>query len=224
MDTLFNAVVCDECCAKLDGNRKQNRSTQAITESLAHRWIAEDVPHHTLVKSNREYENSTAEISRAFEWAREWVPRQQKNSAFLEGSKGAGKSYFAHCLLNVAMDHGMTVREVQAGEIQEMATTWDRKAMTRKMLNELKYVGCLLIEEIGLVPWNDYGTIALREIIDYRYRVHAPVIITSNLSIRELRDEVWSMLKNKSIVPPMLDRMQNFVGFRFIRDSLRTSQ
>lgn len=231
---IFHWIPCDDCVAMLDKQfepaKQKRRTASAKAQSLQSEWILPDVIAHRFDKSDRKHEEATNQICTAFEWGRDWMPKQPKNSAFIEGTKGAGKSYFAHCILNAAMDQGMAVREIQALHIQELATDWDNKRAARKTMTELKHIGCLLIEELGLVSWNDYGAIALREIIDYRTRMHMPILITSNLSIRELR-YVWDgneitkgCLKNGSIAGPMLDRMQNFVGFQFKRDSsLRTT-
>lgn len=225
MGQFLNMVVCDTCCAMLDAqNRRDNqkqRARSARDTSINYGWIQLDTLKNRFEKSRRDTENETKDIAKAFEWGREWRPMQPKNSAFIEGTQGAGKTYFAHCVLNRALKYGRTVREISALEIQDLAMDFEHKAAARKQLNLVKRVGCLLIEELGLVNWTEYGVIELRDIIDHRFRNHLPILITSNLSIRELRTQVWeapdSKIKNKSIVGPMLDRMQNFVGLKFIR-------
>lgn len=225
LDKLFEYVHCDDCVAELDGDLKKGESYRrqraAREHSLMQGWILADIEAHTFAASVRDYEQRTSDIENAFEWGKNWTPRQQKNSAFIEGTKGAGKSYFCHCVLNAAMALGLTAREVTAMTIQDHAMDFEKRRAAQFHLGKIKHVGCLLIEEMGLVSWTEHGVIALREIIDYRYRSHMPTLITSNLS----KEEQWIAWErkcaNKSIVAPMVDRMQNFIGLKFEAQSLR---
>lgn len=225
LEKLFALVHCDECVAELDGDRRKGdvyrRQRAAREHSLANGWILPDIELHTFAKSVREYEQRTSDIENAFEWGKNWTPRQQKNSAFIEGTKGAGKSYFCHCILNAATTFGLTVREISAMTIQDLAMDFDKRRLAQLNLGHIKRVGCLLIEEMGIVSWNEHGVIALREIIDYRYRNHMPTLITSNLSKYEQRNAWARKCSNMSIVDPMIDRMQNFIGLKFEAESLR---
>lgn len=225
LDKLFAYVHCDECVAELDGDLRKGeeyRKQRAAREhSYAQGWILADTEGHTFAASVREYEQRTSDIENAFEWGKNWTPRQQKNSAFIEGTKGAGKSYFCHCVLNAAMGFGLTAREVTAVTIQDLAMDFEKRRAAQFNLGKIKRVGCLLIEEMGLVVWTEHAVLALREIIDYRYRNHMPTLITSNLSKREQRDSWARKCSNMSIVEPMVDRMQNFVGLKFEAQSLR---
>jgi len=225
LEKLFVYVHCDECVAELDGDLRKGeayRKQRAAREhSYAHGWILPDADFHTFAKSVREFEQRTSDIENAFEWGKNWTPKQQKNSAFIEGTKGAGKSYFCHCVLNAAMSFGLTGREITAMTIQDFAMDFEKRRAAQWNLGQIKRVGCLLMEEMGLVAWTEHGVLALREIIDYRYRNHMPTLITSNLS----KDEQWMAwgrkCSNQSIVGPMVDRMQNFVGLKFEAQSLR---
>lgn len=225
LEKLFTYLHCDACVLELDTDLRkgeQYRKQRAAKEhSYQQGWILADTESHTFTKSVREFEQRTSDIENAFEWGKHWTPKQQKNSAFIEGTKGAGKSYFCHCVLNAAMGFGLTAREVTAMTIQDLAMDFEKRRTAQWQLGQVKRVGCLLIEEMGLVSWTELGVIALREIIDYRYRNHMPTLITSNLSKQEQRDAWDRKCNNKSIVPAMVDRMTNFVGLVFEGDSLR---
>lgn len=225
LEKLFTYVHCDACVLELDTDLRkgeQYRKQRAAKEhSYQQGWILADTKSHTFTKSVREFEQRTSDIENAFEWGKHWTPKQQKNSAFIEGTKGAGKSYFCHCVLNAAMGFGLTAREVTAMTIQDLAMDFEKRRAAQWNLGQIKRVGCLLIEEMGLVIWTEHAVLALREIIDYRYRHHMPTLITSNLS----KEEQWMAwgrkCSNQSIVGPMVDRMQNFVGLKFEAQSLR---
>lgn len=225
LEKLFEIVTCDECVAELDADRKKGdvyrRQRAARAESYANNWLQADIEHHTFAASRRDYEQRSSDIENAFEWGKNWTPRAEKNSAFIEGTKGAGKSYFCHCVLNTALTLGLTAREINAITIQDLAMDFEKRRTAQWQLGQVKRVGCLLIEEMGLVSWTELGVIALREIIDYRYRHHMPTLITSNLSKQEQRDAWDRKCNNKSIVPAMVDRMTNFIGLVFEGDSLR---
>lgn len=225
LDSLFALVHCDPCADALDADLRLSeryaRQTAARDESITSGWILHDILAHTFDASKRDFEARTTFIEDAFEWGRHWTPKQQKNSAFIQGTKGAGKSYFAHCILNAAIGYGLTVREVTALTVQDFAMDFEKRRAAQWNLGKIKRVGCLLIEEAGIVSWTEHGVLALREIIDFRYRSHMPTLITSNLSKHDQRDAWDRRLTNKSIVPAMMDRMQYFMGLLFEGDSLR---
>ena len=225
VNAMLALVHCDECVAALDHERttgaahRKARAAKAMSYDSG--WLLRDTEHHTFKHSNYKFENRTADIETAFEWGKTWTPKIPKNCAYVQGTKGAGKSYFCHCVLNSALSHGLTAREVQAKEIQDHAMDFEKRRAAAIALGHIKRVGCLLIEEVGIVNWTEYGLTELRNVIDYRYRNHLPTLMTSNFSAEDQRLQWNARCNNKSIVGPMIDRMQYFVRFKFEAESLR---
>lgn len=223
VERLFALVICDACETKkmqeASAYRKRISETRAREESFAFGWMTSDAHNETFARSDRNIEMRDDDTSEAYLWGRTWRPEQPKNSAWISGPKGTGKSFLARCVLNRAITLGLHAREITAHQLQTFAL--DFREGKRK-LRYVRTVGMLLIEEIAVPHWRDEGVIELREIIDYRARHKLGTLITSNNDPEDMRS-AWNAAcqRNVTTVASMLDRMRGFQRLTMLGDTLR---
>lgn len=103
----------------------------------------------------------------------------------LSGTVGTGKTYFAACIANRLIDEGywvmMTTFMDFANKIQGNFS--DKKAL----IDDLNHYKLLILDDLGAERKSEYMQEIVFNIIDARYRSGLPFIITTNLSLEEIK-------------------------------------
>mgnify|MGYP003771888693 FL=1 len=100
------------------------------------------------------------------------------------GEVGCGKTYLAAVIANKLIDQGISVKMTNFTGILNDMTNFDiDKAKYIDDLNEKKL---LIIDDFGMERTTDFAYEHIFNIIDARYRVGKPLIITTNLNISQL--------------------------------------
>ena len=103
------------------------------------------------------------------------------------GSNGTGKTFWASCIANALIDEGATVyMSTLTSLIQDMNANYgeNRKPLERKIKN----VDFLIIDDYGAERGTEYSLEQAFEILDARYSVGKPLIITANLTEEILKN------------------------------------
>lgn len=105
----------------------------------------------------------------------------------LHGDTDGGKTFWAACIANAMIDNGMSA----------MITTIP--ALTRAMqenfeenkvhvLNQISNVRFLILDDVGFERRTPYASEKLYEIINARYLAKRPLIVTTNLTLDEIKN------------------------------------
>lgn len=94
------------------------------------------------------------------------------------GSVGTGKTFYASCILNAVIDQGYT------GRLTNFAAIAEHKPKE----SDLATVGLLVLDDFEAERNTDYMAEIVHDVIDSRYRAHAPLIVTTNLTADELKN------------------------------------
>ena len=103
----------------------------------------------------------------------------------LSGTVGTGKTYFAACIANQLINEGywvmMTTFVDFANKIQGNFN--DKQAL----IDDLNHYKLLILDDLGAERKSEYMQEIVFNIIDSRYRSGLPFIITTNLSLEEIK-------------------------------------
>jgi len=208
----LNRVHCDACVKKLSGELAATDAAISYRKRAQACWTVdwEQRAQECFERSDRATEDRTQSISRAWEWAREWNIDAEKSWAIVCGPVGTGKTYLARCILNRAMQSGLSAREIEAADLIRLNNGWSENE--KKMAALLK-ADVFLIEELGLVSWTKDAIVTLRRVIDaaYKNKRRGVVLMTSNLSVDELIKAWHAPVKGTEwevIFESMRDRMR----------------
>ncbi len=124
------------------------------------------------------------QMAKAKKYVNQWEIMYKENCGLLLlGDVGTGKTFFAACIANELINRSVPVLMTNfSAIISEMGFDYN------EYLKELKNYKLLILDDLGVERQSEYMMEKIYNIIDSRYRDKQPVIITTNLSIKELKE------------------------------------
>lgn len=101
----------------------------------------------------------------------------------LLGDKGTGKTFAAACIANALCDKMQSVYMANILSITQQISSFDNSFI----INKIKNCKLLIIDDIGAERQTDFMCEQIYNIIETRYRAKKPLIITSNLTMEQLK-------------------------------------
>lgn len=134
----------------------------------------------------------------------------------LWGEVGTGKSFFAACIANALIEQCVSVKMTNFAAILNDLFSCDNK---NEYIDRLNESSLLIIDDLGIERNTEYALEQVYNIIDARYKSNKPVIITTNLSLTELKHP--SDTAHKRIYDRILEMC---VPIRFNGENMRSSK
>ncbi|PUU92388.1 MAG: DNA replication protein DnaC, partial [Halanaerobium sp.] len=110
----------------------------------------------------------------------------------IEGPIGSGKSYLLGCIANALIDRGIHFRYIVYSDLlQQIRSTYNQdspEADEKQILNTVQQIPVLLIDDLGTEKATEFASSTLYQIIDHRYREEKPIILSTNYSIKNLKN------------------------------------
>ena len=125
------------------------------------------------------------EIEKAKNYVTHWEEIKSMG-LLLWGDVGTGKSFFAGCVANALLDKGVPVLMTNFAKILNSLTgiyPQDRN----EFINSLNQYSLLIIDDLGVERNSEFALEQVFHVIDSRYRSMKPMIITTNLTLEELK-------------------------------------
>lgn len=115
-----------------------------------------------------------------------WPEMRDKNvGLLLWGGVGTGKSFMAGCIANALMEQEVAVCMTNFARIMnELNSTF---AGRNEVVDRLCSYPLLVIDDFGMERGTEYALEQIYNIIDSRYRSRKPLIVTTNLTLTELK-------------------------------------
>ncbi len=111
---------------------------------------------------------------------------QKRQGLLLWGTVGTGKSYTAACIANELMERNIPVVMTSFVKIlQNIQGNQEEEKVFMSRLNDAKL---LIIDDLGTERNTDYALEKVYNIIDSRYRVGKPLILTTNMTVSEMQE------------------------------------
>lgn len=113
--------------------------------------------------------------------------RKNSMGLLLWGNVGTGKSFIAGCIANALLDQGVPVMMTNFARLLNKLTdmySGDRNAY----INSFNSFPLLIIDDLGAERNSEFAREQVFNIIDSRYRSQLPMIVTTNLTVDELKN------------------------------------
>ena len=127
------------------------------------------------------------EIQKARDYVRNWEKMKAGSlGLLLWGDVGTGKSFLAGCTANALLDQGVPVLMTNFSRILNALTGMyydDRN----KFIDSFNKYSLLILDDLGIERNSEFALEQVFNVIDSRYRSKKPLIVTTNLTLDELK-------------------------------------
>jgi DNA replication protein DnaC len=127
------------------------------------------------------------EMEKAHRYVERWAEMLESSTGLLLwGGVGTGKSFFAGCVANALLDQGVPVLMTNFARILNTLTgmySQDRN----DFIDSLNKYSLLILDDLGVERNSEFALEQVFSVIDSRYRSKKPMIITTNLTLDELK-------------------------------------
>lgn len=157
-------------------------------------------------------------MAKAKSYVSKWSDMLSQNiGLLLWGDIGTGKSYFAACIANALVEACVSVGMTNFSAIlNDLFAVVDNK---NEYIDSLNRHSLLIIDDLGIERNTEYALEQVYNIIDARYKSNKPLIVTTNLSLTELKNPIDTAHKR------IYDRiLEMCVPIRFAGENFRTDK
>ena len=146
----------------------------------------------------------TPELTLAKRYVEQWDSMKAQNiGLLLWGGVGTGKSFFAGCIANALLAQGVPVLMTNFAKILG-AVTGMYGMERQRFLSSLNTYSLLILDDLGAERNSEYALEQLFGVVDSRYQSRKPMIVTTNLTLEELKHP--SDLAHERIYDRLLER------------------
>jgi len=179
--------------AECDCQREKRMEREAAEQRRKHLDIVEDLKRRGFTDpAMREWtfandNGRNPQMKTARFYVEHWEDMKAGNIGYLLwGSVGTGKSYLAGCIANALMEKEISVRMTNFALIlNDLAATFEGK---NEYISNLCRYPLLILDDFGMERGTEYGLEQVYNVIDSRYRSGKPLIVTTNLTLDDLRN------------------------------------
>ena len=176
------------CQIEEERQRKEKQAQRERMERIKRRRAhgLRDKSLHAYTFDHDNGSNPVMEKSRAY--VHNWKEAYRNNTGLLLfGDVGTGKSFFAGCIANALLDQDVPVLITSFPTILNQLTgVYPEERVD--FINSLNDYDLLIIDDLGVERSTEFAMEQMFEVIDKRYRSGKPMIITTNLTLEQLRN------------------------------------
>ena len=187
-------VMCRCRIEEYEKNQAEQRAREKarhIEELLREGFLSRSMRDWTFERDN----GQNAQMPVARKYVQNWEQMKEKNIGLLIwGDVGCGKSFLAGAIANALIDQEVRVKMTNFTAIlndlsstlilNDLSSTFEGR---NEYLNRLCSYPLLIIDDFGMERGTEYGLEQVYSVIDGRYRSKKPLIVTTNLTLTELR-------------------------------------
>lgn len=181
-------VVCSCEQERLDREEAEDKKRQFAYSLVQMRERFGVQMRNTAVQTFDMDDNPDNSIARTCrDYVSKWDEMRKRNIGILfYGAKGAGKSFYAECIANALAEKKVPTAVTTTAHLMSILQGEWRKA---DVIENLNAFSLLVLDDIGAERDTSYGAELMYAVIDARYRVKLPLIVTTNYDIGDLKKE-----------------------------------
>ena len=179
-------VMCkcmSEARAKEDAERKERERLEHVARLRSAGLRDTALREYTFENDN----GYNPELKKAREYVAQWDKMKSMSIGLLIwGNIGTGKTFAAGCIANALIDKGVPVLMTNFSRILNSLTGMFSEDRNEFIDGFNKY-DLLIIDDLGIERNSEFALEQVYNIVDSRYRSKKPLIVTTNLTLDELK-------------------------------------
>ena len=177
-----------ECsCQRIERTKQEALIKQQKHSDLVRRLKAEGFSDPAMLDWTFENDNGRSpQMHHARCYVEQWQAMRSENlGLLLWGGVGTGKSFLAGYIANALMEQEVPVRMTNFARIlNELNSSFSGR---NDIVDKLCRYPLLIIDDFGMERGTEYALEQIYNIVDSRYRSRKPLIVTTNLTLDEIR-------------------------------------
>ena len=175
-------------CQKEERERQEQRMKEEEQLLYVRRLKAAGIQERHLQDWTFASATDTPSVQMAKRYAENWKKVKAENlGLLLWGDVGTGKSFLAACIANALLEKGVPVLMTNFSKIlNQMGAMYSDERY--RYIASFNRFSLLIIDDLGIERNTEYALEQVYAVIDERYKTGLPLIITTNLTISQLRN------------------------------------
>lgn len=192
-DEELTVVVGTECdCMREERERRKREEAERKDREAIIKLRRLSMMDKRLSEATFDNTTITKENERVVGMAMRYVDKfdrmmEVNQGLLLWGKPGTGKSHLAACIANALLDKGVPV--VMTSCIRLMDEMFNSDEAEGSILSRINTAKLLILDDLGAERGTEYAMEKVYDIIDARYRACKPMVITTNLTLDQLKTE-----------------------------------
>ena len=181
------ACMCEQMKYERMDREEQEKADREFVANLKRESMMDEISKsHTFSKFNVTRDNER-NMRICKKYAEQFEQMKEKNQGLLMlGNPGTGKTFAASCIANYLLDH--KYRVVMTSLVKLISMIQDSYGESEeRIIEKINRAELLIIDDLGAERGTDYAIERVYNIIDSRYRKKKPMILTTNLSLQEMK-------------------------------------
>ena len=175
--------ICE--CRQKELEERKNREVQEENERMRRVCFKEtNMKNCTFVNDDRKNPKLSDAMKRYVDRFEEF--KSENKGLLLYGNVGTGKTFLTACVANALIDKGYHVLMTNFTTI--INTIQGMYEGKQEYINSLNKYSLLILDDLGTERSSEYVQEQVYNIVDARYRSGLPLIITTNLTMDELKN------------------------------------
>ena len=112
---------------------------------------------------------------------------EKNQGLLLYGNVGTGKSYLSACIANSIMERLYSVCATSMVKIMDLARDFKEKDTLTNLEAKMMKADLLILDDLGTESESSYAKEIVYRVIDGRYRIKKPMVITTNLTLEAMQ-------------------------------------
>lgn len=186
---MFCPRVLCACQSAVYERKEQERKAMELRDRIQRNrslGLQEPILRRHTFSHDREYDPEL--MGKVRRYAENWEQMHRTGMGLLLwGDVGTGKSYVAGCIANYLLDLGVSVMMTNFIRILNALSSlqWGDR---NRYVEELNQYSLLIIDDLGIERSTEYMLEQAYSVIDSRYRSGKPLIVTTNLTLQQMRE------------------------------------
>lgn len=175
-------------CQKEERERQEERMKEEEQLLYVRRLKAAGIQERHLQDWTFASATDTPSVQMAKRYTENWKKVKAENlGLLLWGDVGTGKSFLAACIANALLEKGVPVLMTNFSKIlNQMGAMYSDERY--RYIASFNRFSLLIIDDLGIERNTEYALEQVYAVVDERYKAGLPLIITTNLTISQLRN------------------------------------